>query len=173
MKNGTLTKEVKEAFSDHPWKAPMEMVSRTLESTGSWLMEYYVPRMKLGVFHDMAQDVIRRNPGMAPTELRESLQKTWASVDNRMGQLVYDNLLWNRTLRDSSHLAIRAVGWTLGTIRELGGVVWICSNQATTFSPGMDLSLATGQLILLGSRQTQHSSPPYISIFTQDTGLPN
>lgn len=150
MKNGTLTKEVKEAFADHPWKAPMEMVSRTLESTGSWLMEYYVPRMKLGVFHDMAQDVIRRNPGMSPTELRESLQKTWASVDNRMGQLVYDNLLWNRTLRDSSHLAIRAVGWTLGTIRELGGGGLDMLKSADDFLAGNGFELSHRTAYLAG-----------------------
>ena len=157
LKNGTLTKEVKEAFSDHPWKAPMEMASRALESTGSWLMEYYVPRVKLGVFHDMAQDIMRRNPGMAPTELREAFQSAWASVDNRMGQLVYDNLLWNRTLRDSSHLAIRAVGWTLGTMRELGG-------------GGVDLIRSTDKFLAGDGFELSHRTA-YIAGITANTAL--
>jgi hypothetical protein len=34
---------------------------------------------------------------------------------------VYDNVFWNRTQKDALHLAIRAVGWNLGTVREIGG----------------------------------------------------
>jgi hypothetical protein len=121
FKNGTIRKEVLEAFKDHPWKAPLELATRALETSNSWLMEYYVPRQKLGVAYDMIADAIRRNPGMSGSELRLTMQGIWDSVDNRMGQLVYDNLFWNRTLRDSMHLGIRAVGWNLGTIREFGG----------------------------------------------------
>jgi hypothetical protein len=31
-----------------------------------------------------------------PQQIREAVQRAWDSVDNRMGQLVYDNLFWNR-----------------------------------------------------------------------------
>ena len=54
-------------------------------------------------------------------ELRRVAAKVWDSVDNRMGQLVYDNLFWNKTVKDLSMASVRAVGWDLGTIRELGG----------------------------------------------------
>jgi hypothetical protein len=47
--------------------------------------------------------------------------KAWDSVDNRMGQLVYDNLFWKRTLKDIGLIGIRSLGWNLGTVRELGG----------------------------------------------------
>src|SRR6202012_2529325 len=54
---------------------------------------------------------------------RTAMQKAWESVDNRMGQLVYDNLFWNKTAKDLGMLAIRSVGWNLGTVREvIGGV---------------------------------------------------
>jgi hypothetical protein len=38
-----------------------------------------------------------------------------------MGQVVYDNLFWNRTFKDLAMASVRSVGWNLGTIRELGG----------------------------------------------------
>jgi hypothetical protein len=40
-----------------------------------------------------------------------------------MGQLVYDNLFWNKTMKDLSMASVRSLGWNLGTIRELGGGV--------------------------------------------------
>src|SRR5262245_28123263 len=41
-----------------------------------------------------------------------------------MGQLVYDNLFWNRTFKDIAMVTVRSVGWNLGTKREvLGGLI--------------------------------------------------
>ncbi len=88
------------------------------------IMEKVVPRMKLGVFTDMAQEILARLPENTPIEkLREELGKAWDSVDNRMGQMVYDNLFWNKTLKDLAMVSVRSVGWNLGTLRELGGGV--------------------------------------------------
>ena len=54
----------------------------------------------------------------------------WDSVDNRLGQLVYDNLFWQKTLKDSLMLGTRSLGWNLGTVRELGGGVADIVNMA-------------------------------------------
>jgi len=86
------------------------------------LMQVIVPRLKLGSFADMARyEIEKMGPGVNRDEFRKTMGKIWDSVDNRMGEMVYDNLFWNRTLKDTSFLAVRAVGWNLGTIRELGG----------------------------------------------------
>src|SRR5262249_25197602 len=61
-------------------------------------------------------------PADATPELKQrALAKAWDSIDNRFGQLVYDNLFWNKTLTDLAHVSTRSVGWNLGTVRELGG----------------------------------------------------
>jgi hypothetical protein len=73
------------------------------------------------VFSDLASDHLRRNPQEDPNARAAAMQRIWDSVDNRLGEMVYDNLFWNRTLKDTLHLGIRAVGWNLGTIREIGG----------------------------------------------------
>jgi len=49
------------------------------------------------------------------------MQDIWESVDNRLGQMVYDNLFWDKTLKEASFLAVRSVGWNMGSIREIGG----------------------------------------------------
>lgn len=85
------------------------------------IFEHLVPRQKLGVFTDMAKDWLEANPNASIEERRVGLGKLWDSVDNRMGQLVYDNLFWNRTLKDALFASVRSVGWNLGTFRELGG----------------------------------------------------
>jgi hypothetical protein len=93
-----------------------------LEQTSKPMMEYLIPRLKLGVFHGMAADAIERlGPGADVESVRKAMAPIWDSVDNRMGQVVYDNLFWNRTMKDWSHLLVRSVGWNLGTIREIGG----------------------------------------------------
>ena len=87
------------------------------------IMEQIVPRQKLGVFMDLAKDQLSalEAKGAGREEIRDTLQTIWNSVDNRMGQLVYDNLFWNRTTKDLGMASVRSLGWNLGTFRELGG----------------------------------------------------
>lgn len=88
------------------------------------LMEVFVPRMKLGVFADLARLELSQLPPDATTEqVRAAMAKVWDSVDNRMGQMVYDNLFWSRALKDLGMASVRALGWNLGTFREIGGGV--------------------------------------------------
>jgi sulfur relay (sulfurtransferase) DsrC/TusE family protein len=99
------------------WQVPMQLI----ELTSKPILSYIVPRQKLGVFADMAKYEMKLHPDMTPEELRGRLQKAWASVDNRMGQLVYDNLFWNHVTKDIAMASVRSVGWNLGTFREVGG----------------------------------------------------
>lgn len=85
------------------------------------ILEYVVPRQKLGVFADMIKFEMAQNPNMTHEELRTVAQKAWDSVDNRMGQMVYDNIFWNKTFKDLIMSSVRSVGWNVGTLREIGG----------------------------------------------------
>ena len=88
------------------------------------VMKWYVPRLKLGAFMSIAKEELARLPQDATPEMENmAMTKAMASVDNRFGQLAYDNLFWHKALKDLSFVAVRSVGWNLGTIREiLGGV---------------------------------------------------
>jgi hypothetical protein len=93
-----------------------------VEKLSDLIMREIVPRQKLGVFADLARfEMERLGPGATFEETRAALAKAWDSVENRMGQMTYDNLFWNRTSKDIAMLGMRSVGWNLGTLREIGG----------------------------------------------------
>lgn len=86
------------------------------------LMEHFVPLVKNGVGADMVKyEMSKLPPGADINQKRAVYGKVVDSIDNRFGQMIYDNLFWNRTLKDSLMTAFRSVGWNLGTGRELGG----------------------------------------------------
>ncbi len=101
-----------------------QLIPTILDRMSAPIFEWLVPRQKLGVYFDMAQDFLKNNPDADVATKRAELGKLWDSVDNRMGQLVYDNVFWNHVLKDALMASVRSVGWNLGTFRELGGGVY-------------------------------------------------
>lgn len=90
------------------------------------IMTKWVPRIKLGMAARMMEakmDYLDKQGINDPMTTRNELAKIWDSVDNRAGQMVYDNLFWNKMAKDLSFLSVRAVGWDFGSFREgLGGL---------------------------------------------------
>ena len=119
-----LYNTVKKAFKDGKYisgslKSPFAM----FEVLSKPVLEYLVPRQKLGVFSGLAKDILQDEAKgkLTKDQATERLQEAWRSVDNRMGQLVYDNLYWDHVVKDIAMASVRSVGWNLGTFRELGG----------------------------------------------------
>ena len=96
------------------------------------LMRVYVPTMKLGAFYTMAANTLETAEKQDWTQdaIRARMQEHWKSVDNRFGELVYDNLFWHRAVRDCLQLTTRSVGYTYGTIDEFGGAATDTARQA-------------------------------------------
>jgi diguanylate cyclase (GGDEF)-like protein len=141
-------------------EVPVEMAMRVVRASTAWIMEHLVPMQKLGVFSDLAADHLRRNPAEDPNARAASMQRIWDSVDNRLGEMVYDNLFWNRTLKDSLHLMIRAVGWNAGTVREIGGA-------PLDLVKAVDKKIRTGEL----SADDFGHRIPYVLAMTATTAL--
>ena len=117
-----ITQKMTDAFKKHNYIGAVVRVPFSVtELAMKPILDYVVPRQKLGVFANMMKYELERNPNMDAVELRRVAGKCWDSVDNRLGQLVYDNLFWNKTFKDLSMASVRSLGWNLGTIRELGG----------------------------------------------------
>jgi hypothetical protein len=86
------------------------------------IMEWWVPRLKLGAYLDLARMELRTlGPDPSVAEVRRVLGKTWDSIDNRFGELRYDNLFWHTALKDFGMASVRALGWNVGTVREVFG----------------------------------------------------
>ncbi len=87
-------------------------------------MEFWVPRLKMAAYLDLAAMELKTlGPEPDLTEVRRVLGQAWDSIDNRFGQLRYDNLFWHNALKDLGMASVRALGWNVGTIREMFGVV--------------------------------------------------
>lgn len=100
------------------FRAPGAAIETLAKPTMQWL----VPRQKMGIFAEMAKRELERlGPDASQEQTRDAMAKAWDSVDNRMGQMVYDNLFWNKTAKDLAMASVRSVGWNLGTAREVGG----------------------------------------------------
>lgn len=85
------------------------------------LMEYVVPRMKMGVFSQIMKMEIESNPGITNEALLEKANKAVDAVDDRLGQIVYDNLFIDRTLKDLGMASVQSLGWDIGDVRLFGG----------------------------------------------------
>lgn len=102
---------------------PGQAFCSVLEAAMKPVMEWVVPHQKLGLFYRMADHEMKRaqTGDLTDEQLITNLSNAWDSIDNRMGQLVYENLGWNKTLKDILMLTQRSVGWNLGSFREYVG----------------------------------------------------
>jgi hypothetical protein len=88
-------------------KAPMAVAQAAM-----WpAMKLLVPNMKRGVFAMEMRRMIENNPGMSEAEMRKAAQTAAANTENRLGQVTYQNLHQNNTVKAAMQLALRAYGW--------------------------------------------------------------
>ncbi len=134
---------------------PIRTAFSAVEVVSKPIMEYLVPRQKLGLFYIMAKHEIQRHrDGQITTEqLVERLSQSWDNVENRMGQLTYDNLFWNKTFKDMMMLTLRSVGWNLGSWREYGGVPVDIITTKKRLSEG-DIALSQKMAYTIGAIAT-------------------
>ena len=91
------------------------------------LFEHAIPRIKVGAFSQLMKLELERNARALESGVMSEAtlaRKTWANVENRLGELNYDNLFWNQTFKTAMQLSFRAVGFNVGTVRELGGGIF-------------------------------------------------
>jgi hypothetical protein len=88
------------------------------------ILEFLVPRQKLGVFAGMARNAMDRlGPNADINAVRDAMARAADATEDRMGQMTYDNLFYNRIVKDAALMGFRAYGWTYGKYRSLlGGV---------------------------------------------------
>lgn len=112
-------------------KATAQIVPRVMETIMAPLFRHYVPTMKFGVFADLMRDEMRVNPEANEMELRATASRLWNSVDNRLGELVYDNGFWNKMAVQVGQIALRALGWQIGDLREIpGGILDLAKGRS-------------------------------------------
>jgi hypothetical protein len=104
-------------------KASVQVLPYVLDKLSAPLFEWLVPRQKLGVFAELAKDWNSENPNASLAEQRKAYSRISDDIDNRMGQMRYDNRFWNRALKDGLMASIQAPGWFVGTEEVFRGGV--------------------------------------------------
>jgi len=83
------------------------------------IMEYWVPNLKLASTIHAIRDWEMIHPHATEMERRVAYGHISDEMDNRFGQLNYDNLFWHKSLKHIFQATTLSLGWNLGTIRGL------------------------------------------------------
>ena len=86
------------------------------EAINKPLMEKWVPGLKVGGYLRSLDAELASRKDMSPAALQQAREKIWDSMDDRLGQVVYDNRFMNKIIKDLGFMSIRSLGWTGGTI---------------------------------------------------------
>ena len=115
---------------------PLRSFGALVEMGSRYVLNTIVPRQKMAVAAELAEEELRtfqKETGAAtlkdalaqtdPIRVKDAMAKVVDVVDDRLGQIIYDNAFINRTFRDCLHASIQSVGWNWGTARvALGGI---------------------------------------------------
>ena len=82
-----------------------------------------VPAVKFSAFGDLMGDWLRQNPHASDAEIAVARVRIGNMVEDRFGEMNNQNIFWNKILKQSLGLGIRAPGWDLGLVRQIGGPV--------------------------------------------------
>ncbi len=85
--------------------------------------EHWIPNLKAAALTREAESLFRRRPDIMndPAKMKVALNAIGKQVDNRFGEMFYNSLFWNRTIKDSAIGAFLSLGWNLGFAREFVG----------------------------------------------------
>jgi hypothetical protein len=143
-KTGAWDKMLEGFRSDKPLQqvlAARHIPFAALEKLAWPVLDWAVPRVKQGAFYDIARAELAKNPNASPAEVRRWAAKAWDSVDNRLGQVVYDNVFLNQTAKDAAFIMVRAPGFTGGSLREFSGGAWDAGKMAVNAVRGKPVEL--------------------------------
>lgn len=109
-----------------------KQIGRIADTIAQPLFEKYIPHMKNAAFSENMASWLKRNPAATRPEQVKEARKIWDSIDNRFGEMVSDNVFWDKTLKQSAMLLLRSWSWTIGGVgREIGGGIRDFGRMAT------------------------------------------
>lgn len=83
------------------------------------LFQMYIPRLKAGfALKEYAQQMRQEGPTADPFKIARAVVDR---IDNRFGEMNFDNLFWNNTMKTALQITFRSVTWKMGNVRGFGG----------------------------------------------------
>lgn len=137
--NPRFAEDFRDAMTKSEWgRAGRLAPFAVLDKIASPVLEHLVPRLKLISAIQQMRRVMELHPDIAsdPAKLRQYGQEVSRSIDNRYGQLIYDNMLTHKIFRDAMQMTLQAPGWQIGDIREAGGAVRDIAKTGASLAKG-------------------------------------
>jgi hypothetical protein len=122
-------------------KSANKMLNAGYNIIGNWAgLKHYlfadvIPSLKLTAYNAEVKSLLEARPNLLEQSnnelLRHELGKIGRTIDSRFGELNYDNLFWNKSIKQAAIASYLSAGWALGTWRMVGGAVHdVSSNLA-------------------------------------------
>lgn len=90
------------------------------------LFDTYIPSLKVGMFMKEFPLTLQENESRLQSgkvTRAELARKTVDFIDDRLGEMNFDNLFWKRSFKTATQLFFRSVTWKLGNARAIGGAL--------------------------------------------------
>ena len=131
-------------------RAMLQIVPRVLDTLTEPIMGKLVPYMKAGALSRELQDMLVAHPGMGLDDIREFGGRISDRIDNRIGEVVQDNLFWPTVLHNINNIVFMAPQWFMGKLRLLGGTATDLAALGTETAPLGGRQLSGNVAYLLG-----------------------
>lgn len=102
------------------------------------IFEEWIPNLKAASYKNAVADFAARHPDLYQDDIQRgiALRAIAKQTDNRFGEMNYDTLFWQRTMRDIVVGLSTSAGWNLGFLREhVGAVADRFTNRLMTQTP--------------------------------------
>lgn len=90
------------------------------------LFDKFIPRLKMGTFLQEYSTALVENEkalNLGKLTRPELARKTWDFVEDRFGEMNFDNLFWDNTFKTATQVMFRSITWKLGNLRASLGAV--------------------------------------------------
>lgn len=94
---------------------------KVMQGVSAPMFDKWIPNMKRGVILERLQQWMAEHPQATEAEQLTYARQLGDAVDNRFGEMMRDNLFWNRTLRDAMQFGLLSYSWVAGATRMVGG----------------------------------------------------
>ena len=102
----------------------VDAIGRVMDTFTEPLFKHYIPLLKNGVWADTMRAWLEANPLASYDEQLAMAAKIIDSVDNRLGEMINDNIMWKTTAKQVASIGMLSYSWNVGKIREIiGGAI--------------------------------------------------
>lgn len=152
---GTLKASMKADMFKSGMTGPFKSIGKMMDTVNYPLFVKTVPRLKNAVNYENLADWIKLHPNASEDEIMKAARDIVDSTDNRFGELIQDNIFWDKKFKESLQLIMLSTGWALGTGREVVGGT---KDLAKAIMDGKELSPRARYIIGMPVAHMLHAS---------------